>query len=547
MQVSPANSNLLQPSKYVRLRPQQLNQGNSDLNRRRGGALLMAAAAMATLIQRRSSYDSGLFIVIELVICAGAIAVASWCYRGGQRSQSGIARWRRPAVVLLLGLALVGPWLLNVVAKSQGYGNGLEIVMLSSLSWVGLMAAGVGTQSRTISLSVVCNGFVALFATLISDSSVATWFAYTWVALCMWWLVGNHWEEINTQVADQLEFSRGLRWSYILLGLAVFSGSVLLLGNRIPVWHKLQAEIMPTSGGTSAKDDAARSGVGNGDTLIAAKRHATSFGAVESDIFLDSEKPSLFDVFSDEFGLPKPKDKVERAQALKPQEDQGADGKSSEANRSTQSNNFSVNRQPPRYKEPPADLVSSALLFWEGEAGAHLAVERFHRFEGQIWTQADHSLPLESTYPESIEIEDRTWFYAPGNKFASSLSPYRGAMAEAIKFTRFRSPVIPSRAGGMLWSIDQLTRADFFSYAPDDCLSMVGREHVPDYTVVRFVNGQLDLEKMDQLLRHCSPGTGHRMDSAECQGCHCATRASILAPAFARLVAGLCSGRRLAT
>lgn len=41
-----------------------------------------------------------------------------------------------------------------------------------------------------------------------------------------------------------------------------------------------------------------------GNALVAAREHASSFGAVETDVFLDSEKPSLFDIFSDEFGEP---------------------------------------------------------------------------------------------------------------------------------------------------------------------------------------------------------------------------------------------------
>ena len=101
---------------------------------------------------------------------------------------------------------------------------------------------------------------------------------------------------------------------------------------------------MPTSGETGDKDSAARSGVGNGDALIAARDHASTFGAVETDLFLDSEKPSLFDVFSEEFGEPRKTTRTEKAQALSPNETRSDEGKFAEANRSTGNDAFSTQR-----------------------------------------------------------------------------------------------------------------------------------------------------------------------------------------------------------
>ncbi|MCA9181782.1 MAG: transglutaminase domain-containing protein, partial [Planctomycetales bacterium] len=118
--------------------------------------------------------------------------------------------------------------------------------------------------------------------------------------------------------------------------------------------------------------------------------------------------------------------------------------------------------------------------------------------------------------PGEIVIDEQSWFFAPGNKFTKSLSPYRGAVAEAVKFTRYGSAIIPSRCGTIMWSVDRLNRRDFFRYDPADCLSMPGREQVPDYTVVRFVNGEIDLERMAQLLEHCSPGKGHVLGTQKC-------------------------------
>jgi hypothetical protein len=525
----PPSSPPLKAEKFVRLQP-NVQRIERSLTRRRSGALAMACVALATLAQRRLTYDSVWFMSCEAVICTAAIVAAGWLTWQRPTAKKEMIRQRpKLSVLILITVWLVAPWVINVIAKRADAGNGLEIVMLGTLAWTALACAWLAARSRTISLSVICSGFTALFATLISDASSATLFSYAWVALCMWWLVGNHWEGLESQAAVRVDRTGGMRWLIIALGVLVFSGSALALGNRVPVLRKLHAELMPTSGGTSHKDRAARSGVGNGDALIAAKNHATSFGAVETDVFLESEKPSLFDVFSEEFGEPKRNERVERAQALSQQDVLNEEGRYSETNRSSSDGEFAIERQQQQRKPAAEDLTSNALFFWQGEANAHLAVQRFRFFDGVRWTKrkidVSEKLPVTSQavepieQPESLEVDGQTWFFARGDKFSSSLSPYVGAMAEAAKFTRFGSAVIPSRCGTKLWCIDMIHRGDFFHYEEaSDCLSMPGREHVPDYTVVRFVNGQLDVEKMEQLLQHCSPGQGHVQGAQQCRG-----------------------------
>lgn len=501
---------------FVRLNLAQQPGGGVRLSRRRRGAYAMSLVAIATLVQRRQGYDSLGFMAAEIAVCGLCILLAGYLYQRCRRPAQP-QPWVSWSVRGLAAAALLFLWWLNAFAKGFDYGNGLEIVMLCTLAWGGLLCTTLATRARTISLSVVCHGFVTLFTTLTSDSATTTWFAYTWVALCVWWLVNNHWESLDTRVAEKLEYSSGLRWSLIAMAVGLFVGGSLVFSNRLPVLRRLSAEVMPTSGGNSWHDSAARSGVGNGDALVAAQQHATTFGAVETEMFLESEKPSLFDVFSDEFGEPKTKERVEKAQALSRQDATGDEGKSTEANRAASTNEFSTDRKSPRRQPPSEDLVADALLFWQGEPGAHLAVERFDHFDGSVWSRLSPSKAASELEPEAVEVEGSTWFFVPGDKFSSSLSPYRGTQNESIQFTRFRSPVIPSRNGCRLWRIDQINRADFFAYANDDCLSMPGRAHVPDYTLVRFVNGRLSLDTMESLLQNCAPGQWHFSSSEGCQ------------------------------
>lgn len=550
-------------NKPFRRRYARQNAGTAELTeRRRNGARLMAALAIAALTYRRHSYDSPWILLVEILVCGSLVATA-WMVgirssnrssaRGhpldetasttdttpGQPGASPLGHdWQRWSAhlgfwqLVMVTSALAFPWLMDLLARAMDFGNGYEILMLTSLAWGGVAAAWVGIQRRTISLSVVCSGFLILFTTFISDSNVALLFSFIWAIICLWWLVANHWEQVDAYAATQVKPARAQRLSVFVVGCAAFILAISLVGNRLPPLRKLTAEVMPTSGGSGATDDAAWKGIGSGDALVAARDHATSFGAVETDLFLDSDQPSLFDMFSDEFGEPQVNKRVERAQALSPQEAQVSEQQAAEANRGSGNDCFSTRRDPPRHRPQVDDLASKAIFFWSGQSGVRLAVQRFSHFDGSTWfpsrvaepaDQATHAREqqddhrLKSIPLEPVEIEDRTWFRQSGRVVQSSLSPFVDSIPEAIKFTRYRSSTIPTRQGIQLWSIDRLSESNFFELDEAEILSMPGREHVPDYTVVRFVNSQIDLERLDELLQVCSPGESHSELTPDCR------------------------------
>ncbi|MCR9291698.1 MAG: transglutaminase-like domain-containing protein [bacterium] len=522
----------------VRRVAQQESQRKQDVStRRRQGAFIMSVIAVATLLFRRKDYDSPWVMLVEslfgILLLGLAAYVQSRIPRNRESSQSEFRGKRDPALnsqattwwgmelsklgfPLLVTAALILPWLVDFVARRSGFGNGSEILMLASLAW-GSVAAALGRDSRTVSMSVVCSGFLTLFTTLIADDSRTVFFAYAWGVFCLGWLVANHWEQVEACAAIKVQATRSNRLVVIGLTCAVFLVVTSLVSDRIPVLRQLRAEIMPTSGGTTGNDEAARHGVGNGQALVAARQHATSFGAVETDLFLDSEKPSLFDVYSEEFGEPKFNKRVERAQALNPNETQSDEGQFSEANRGSNTNEFSTQREAPRRQPPVEDLESNALFFWQGESGVRLAAERFSHFDGIHWSNPADANKAETTpaVPPKLELGDRVWFKPSLRLVQNTLSPFVDALQESAKFTRYGSATIPTRSGMQLWSIDKITEADFFAMS-NECLIMPGREQVPDYTVVRFVNSRIDLERVVSLLQDCAPGKSHLQLGPEC-------------------------------
>ena len=71
-----------------------------------------------------------------------------------------------------------------------------------------------------------------------------------------------------------------------------------------------------SSGGDRWSDDFAREGVGDGNQVRAASDIAQSFGPVDSNIFMESDKPTLFDVATDLYGLPRKPKHLSRAVSL---------------------------------------------------------------------------------------------------------------------------------------------------------------------------------------------------------------------------------------
>ena len=296
------------------------------------------------------------------------------------------AAWRF-AWPVASGLYLLVPWLIDWLARRLGAGNGMEIVMLTSLAWGAAWAAATSTTARGISLSVICSGFLAMFVIFISESNASLWFAYAWAGYCLWWLVANHWEQVDCLTASHVrQRGSGRRVLIVAAGCLLLGVCSSAVSRRWPVLHRLSGGFMPTSGGTWLQDSVG-GGVGNGQALVAARNRPTSFGAVDSDLFLESTKPSLFDLISDQFGSAKPNRRVERAQGIQSNDLKVVSGRSAEANQSAGNRQFSTHRTAPQRQQPTTDIVGRSLMFWTGAEGAHLAVERFTDFDGRQWSQ----------------------------------------------------------------------------------------------------------------------------------------------------------------
>jgi transglutaminase-like putative cysteine protease len=340
---------------------------------------------------------------------------------------------------------------------------------------------------------------------VIADRSAAIVFVWIYAISCLWWLVSMQWERVVTCPASKVERLAFRRGFSILLAAACGLSGMAAVGGRWSVWRRLHAEWMPTSGGTTLADPASRSGVGDGDVLVAATQHGLTFGAVETDFYLDSDKPSLFDMYSEEYGeVRKRKTEYQRAVAVKPEQDMQQEKRVAEGNRES-SDRFSTDRNTPHDRPTPNDLESAAIMYWRGRPNTRLAVERFDRFDGIEWSK---SLPAgEARKPDRVTLAKTVWFQ---DSQPQSEGPFVHATPAAIKFTRYDSNVIPSSSGLKLWRIDEVDRESFFAHNAQDCLLLADRRSIPEYTVVRMIDREIDIE----YLESAQPPLADRQRSA---------------------------------
>ena len=311
------------------------------------------------------------------------------------------------------------PVLFVVAARRFATPVAFEMTALTSFGALGLAMAIGARSDRTRGLSLVTSGFLVLFGASISDSSHAMVPPLIWMLGCVWHLVANHWERLDLAMPDSVTRTWTLRPGVLIVFGLVACAAAFAAKDRFSSARKLNLGIMPTSGGSKWSDPAARKGIGSGEAAIAAKDHAESFGAVDSDIFLESTQSSLFDIFNDLLGEPKKKNKSERRQAVA---NQNMVPSHQQTARSEQGgSSFSIDRLPPLKHRHFEDAVDHSVVQWDGPTGIRLAMHRYDTFDGTNWTQS-----AQSQQPSLLpaRIGEDVWFFDRSQPSLTNADPY---------------------------------------------------------------------------------------------------------------------------
>lgn len=465
------------------MRDMELGPRSSQLSSRatsplqdRWFTLLLASVASIACLQVRIEPSQWKSWLLSEWICVLIVAgILRWlCLRGPHHATT----WYRTG---LAGLAIMAPWISQVVQWSlQWPYEANELVWMNLFQNATLILAAIAHSSRQSWTSLLMACFSTLFCLATSDRMEILITASIFGILVMWWLMVRHWEQLDPGLTatDAIPLFR-LRVSAVIL-ILMLAGSAAILAHRSGIEAYALQGFMPTSGGNQGADESARNGVGDGSMLVAAKDNATTFGPVESDLFLESQLPTLYDLATDVFGEPATKkQKMQQAVAIQATVQEAK--KDTRESKSSSKEFSTVRSQLARDKtRTTTSIESRALFFLQGKTPLHLRFETYDHFDGSAWRST-----LSESSQESISLEShygKPWIRCgrPSMRWTHSLiEPL------AIKLIGYRSSRIPTPAQATHVHIDRIDRPDFFGWTPDQQLCMTNRDYIPSMTVVR--------------------------------------------------------------
>ena len=459
---------------------------------RRGSCLVLAFLAAGTLEAVRLGADGRLWCSAVDVAVTGAATVAIFWISGGQAAaakRDGARRIGPGETISLAGMIALPVIVEMLMCAITAEGEAFELVMLTILRNAALGTAAFASRRPLARASFLMSSFLALFAVSISDTPITYVWAAVFAVAGLWTLMAAYWARVQGQLATRSERRAPLR-----LGVLVVVCGILAITGGLAMGFRRELislpGFMPTSGGHRWSDPYARQGIGDGDMLASAKNDPMTFGPVESEMFLDSDMPSLYDMLDERYGNPTTRPRrVQKAIGLGGRTTRERPDKPVQSQRSGRE--FAMaRRKTTRGGTAPGDTHSRDLLYVLGAVPLHLTLETYDDFDGASW---DHVTELLALPPLSLNSCGKE----PWIEFQATPEPWVVSRERhALKVINFKSRRFPSPPLLNAVSIDRVSRLDFFSWTSDGVLQIEGQEHLPQFTVVHLINNVVGSQKL---------------------------------------------------
>lgn len=388
-----------------------------------------------------------------------------------------------PMLVMVVCLSLVCEPIQRVLL---GEGHSFEMLIMHSQCNLMMALAACGFRMSYQRLSVLIAVFTTIFCCTMSSAHGLIPLVAAYALSAIAWLIAAWWENVDRRVLN--ETRRGL--PKLQLAATAIIPVLMLLGATGAGADKTTSALegfLPGSGGTGEHDPFSRGGVNDGDALVAGNKNIKSFAALEDAPFLDSDKPSLYDVFNDTFDDPAtPIKKHERAISLTAELMQHLHREISDAKQAGRE--FSLIRgQREAGKDRARDLNAHALFHVAGRTPVHFRMEVYDLFDGVSWLSGERALPAEG--PRMRTVEDRFWLSIPvagaGYDFFGTTETH------SIKTSGLDGNVIPTPAHLAGVNIPHVDRLNMYHVSADGIVSM-DRESVPSMTPINMVSHSVD-------------------------------------------------------
>ena len=481
---------LVRKSPFSKSNFSQGNQNGRPFFQKAWGTWLLACLGSFAIFLLRFQAETipSASIAEYVILIAGSFCVHYEMGRhisiAGLESRSSTTRRR---LLFVAGIfVILAPWIRNLVTRSMfgGRGEATELVWLGMLQHAAVWQAAVAITARHEWTSFLLSCFMMLFGVATSDRNGMVFVVIPFGLLASWWLLSQYWKSVAKGfVAHKSVPLVRIRLGIIgaLIGLTAIVGLIAInTGSGIVSLDGF----MPTSGGKGGNDQAARQGVGDGDMMVAAKDQAFTFGPIESEVFLESQLPSLYDLATEKYGeAKKPNKEVSRAVSLE-QQAQHTHEKITESKQ--KSREFSTLRTPNQRSNVarPGDKKSNAILHVIGTLPLHLRLETYDSFDGLEWSQTDIDLKKQASVFQMANLAGKPWALT-ANYVPDIVWPVRERAT--VKIIQYKSIRIPSPALTTHVHVDKIDQADFYSLTPDGQLCMPSRPYIPQLTVLHLL------------------------------------------------------------
>jgi protein-glutamine gamma-glutamyltransferase len=398
-------------------------------------------------------------------------------------------------VSLLILLLSAAPFVIEPLRRRwTGDGYALEFQMVFALRNLGLGLAAFAVWPLCLRCACVVSLFLILFAASLTNHPALLWLIGLYSAMGSVWLMLVYWSGVQKYIAvprpASAETQSGpcnLPWLTALIALGVVGcvfATVALGPQRLA---QVLGEWLPTSGGTGDFDPLARGGLNDGDDQVKGN-NPRSTGIVETDLFLDSPLPSLYDITNDLYGKPfKPKAQ-ERAIPL--------DGKTrvkeneKPADNQRPSREFATARRGRNQLRTPSDRAARALFEVQGRTPVHVRAAAFDVFDGVSWHEA--ALNLKTCLLD--KEPDDFWMRVQERRSAPIFVEEE---EHRFKITGSFGSLVPTPPHLSRFRVGRVDQANFFAWSQDRILRMAQRQ-TPSGIVVETESRTVD----PRLLAH---------------------------------------------
>jgi len=339
-------------------------------------ALGVCAAELALAGPHGSSW-------IALAFAATLTAGLVFAHRYWRRcSEGGICARHGLPVVFGLSALLVGVEGLRWVLQPEGLP--LELQLFAAWRGVGVVLAAFVNRPLLLRIAGAVSASWVLFASCLVEGPLMFGVLVCYAILGSLWLSTLYWSLVQRDLVSGS--SSRLRVPVVAVVWCALVLVVILLGAGPQRSAMLLAELLPTSGGTDQFDPRSRGGINDGDDVVAARDQARSAGAVDSNIFFDSEERSFYDAAQDIYGEPRKPREYTQAIAIEA-ERMRHDHNLAEQQQARRE--FSLTRRDSKRPRRPEDRFSDALLHVEGPAPLHVRMFAYDTCDGVTLRESD--------------------------------------------------------------------------------------------------------------------------------------------------------------